>query len=80
MPYRSVQKLRYKLEYYLQKPIDWSSSHDRNALLYESADGLARLHSPFVTIDDTFILQEYFLPHNTFKSWWADLEVGNQIW
>lgn len=37
--------------------------------MYESAVPLARLYSPLIQIDDTFILQEYFVPQSNFMRW-----------
>ena len=41
----------------------------RNSMMYESAVPLAKLSSPLLNIDDTFILQEYFVPRKRFHRW-----------
>lgn len=43
-------------------------------MLYESAAPLARLYSPLLRIDDTFILQEYFVPRENFGAFVLDLK------
>jgi hypothetical protein len=40
----------------------------RNEVLWESALPLAKLYSPLVVVEDTFVLQEYFVPHNEFEA------------
>lgn len=42
-------------------------------MLYESAVPLARLYSPLLKNDDTFILQEYFIPKEKFRPFVIDL-------
>jgi len=41
----------------------------RNDVLWESALPLAKLYSPLVVLNDTFLLQEYFVPHDAFCKW-----------
>ena len=44
---------------------------DRNALMFESAAPLAQLYSPLFAMDDTFVLQEYFVPAARYADWIA---------
>jgi len=37
--------------------------------MYESATPLARFYSPFVELNDTFVLQEFFVPREKFSAW-----------
>jgi hypothetical protein len=47
----------------IQQPIDFSGgATDRNVLMYESAVPLAHLINDVIAVDDTFVLQEYFVP------------------
>jgi len=41
----------------------------KNELLYESATPMARLYSPLIVVNDSFILQEFFVPHRSFSAW-----------
>jgi FAD/FMN-containing dehydrogenase len=65
----TLQELRFTVERTLGTAFDWSQTNDRNGLMYESAVPLARLYSPLLHIDDTFILQEYFVPQKSFLRW-----------
>ncbi|ELR12262.1 FAD binding domain containing protein [Acanthamoeba castellanii str. Neff] len=65
----TLQELRFTVERTLGTAFDWSQTNERNALMYESAVPLARLYSPLLHIDDTFILQEYFVPQKSFLRW-----------
>lgn len=65
----TMQELRFTVERALGTAFDWSQTSERNALMYESAVPLARLYSPLLRIDDTFILQEYFVPPKSFLRW-----------
>ena len=49
--------------------MDWSDESERNSLIYESVEPLARLYSPFVTLNDSFVLQEFFVPIDSFGLW-----------
>lgn len=73
LPNGKVQKIRYKLESYMKKPIDCSGDiTTRNKLLYESAKPLSTLYNPLIYISDTHILQEFFIPandKNNFVDW-----------
>jgi hypothetical protein len=63
LPNQSVQKIRFNLETLIGKPLDFiSNSTSRNEFLYETAKPLATLYSPFVDLNKTHILQEYFVP------------------
>lgn len=70
MPSRLFQKLRFNIEKSSNKPIDIPNSFvDRNQLLYESAEPLAKMYSPIVDLNMTHILQEFFIPQKYFKKW-----------
>lgn len=75
MPLRVIQKIRYFVETYASKPLDWSGENDRNLLMYESAAPLARLYGGIVSLDHTFVLQEYFIPHDNFDKWMQAIRV-----
>ena len=62
----SIKKIRYQIEKTSDKPIDQNNNSSRNEILYESADPLAKLYSPFIELDKTHILQEYFIPNDKF--------------
>ena len=51
------------------KAVDLDTDAERNCLMYESAEPLARLYSPLFLMEDTFILQEYFVPKAGFAEW-----------
>ena len=53
------------------RALDWSEENERNQLIYESCEPLARLYSPFHKLEDTFILQEFFIPRDKFSTWMA---------
>jgi hypothetical protein len=75
LPIKSVQKFRYDLENATRKPLDVSSDIiERNQLLYESATPLANLVTIFVKLNQTHILQEFFVPDNAFLGWMAFLK------
>jgi FAD/FMN-containing dehydrogenase/SAM-dependent methyltransferase len=61
-----LREVRYALEHNLGVALDWTAVSDRNEMLFESAATLVRLYSPLVTVDDTFVLQEYFVPRACF--------------
>eukprot|EP00929_Paragymnodinium_shiwhaense_P054678 TRINITY_DN27413_c0_g1_i1.p1 TRINITY_DN27413_c0_g1~~TRINITY_DN27413_c0_g1_i1.p1 ORF type:complete len:1588 (+),score=423.13 TRINITY_DN27413_c0_g1_i1:99-4862(+) len=67
--YPSLKEARYALEARTGVAIDWSGADERNLLMYESAEPLAMLYEPLWRVDDTFILQEYFVPRSNFKKW-----------
>ena len=66
-----LKDLRYAKEESSGKALDWSQEDgaSRNQLLFESAVPLSRLYNPLVTKDDTFVLQEFFCPHDKFSQW-----------
>jgi len=53
----TLQELRFTVERALGAAFDWSAPTDRNSMMFESAVPLAKLYSPLLQIDDTFILQ-----------------------
>lgn len=65
----SLKEARYAVEHQRGAAIDISDDNERNLLMYESADSLARLRSPIFTADDSFVLQEYFVPRRNFTKW-----------
>ncbi|TEB18997.1 oxidoreductase [Perkinsus sp. BL_2016] len=75
MPLRIIQRFRYFVETHASKPLDWSGENDRNLLMYESAAPLARLYTGIVALDHTFVLQEYFIPHDNFGKWMSAIRV-----
>jgi len=67
-----LKEKRYAQEENSGKAIDWGSqgnSLTRNQLLYESAVPLSKLYEPLLKKDDTFILQEFFCPHDKMMDW-----------
>lgn len=71
MPLRLFQRMRYLVEDFTQQPLDWAGESDRNTLMHESAAPLAKLYNVFISVDDTFILQEYFVPDGGLQPWIA---------
>ena len=65
----SVKSLRSAIEKSAYQALDWTDDNDLNQLIYESAEPLAKLYSPIHSIEDTFILQEYFVPSVSLKAW-----------
>ena len=65
----SMKGLRPIIEGALDRALDWSDENERNQLIYESCEPLAHLYSPFHEVDDSFVLQEFFVPANKFSSW-----------
>ena len=65
------KEARYSKEESSGKALDWSKDDalTRNQLLFESAVPLARMYSPLLKRDDTFVLQEFFCPHHRFSEW-----------
>ena len=66
-----LKEARYAVERAAGKAIDLDSSSERNVLMFESAEPLARLYSPLFHMDDTFVLQEFFVPKANFGQWIA---------
>ena len=52
-----LKEARYAVERATGSAIDIDTSSERNNLMYESAEPLARLYSPLFEMDDTFVLQ-----------------------
>ena len=66
-----LKEYRYEKEENTGSALDWNQNDEasRNQLLFESAVPLSHLYNPLVTKDDTFILQEFFCPHDKFSQW-----------
>lgn len=61
---------RFLLEKIMGSSVDWDNSVlERNLMMFESARPLAELFQPLLQSDDTFVLQEYFIPKLRFKEW-----------
>ncbi|CAF4720218.1 unnamed protein product, partial [Rotaria magnacalcarata] len=43
--------------------------------MYESAKPMAILYQPLAIYNDTFILQEYFIPKPCFQQWYDQLKL-----
>ncbi len=67
-------ELRFEAERALGLALDWAPVATVNQLLFESATPLAQLYSPLLAFDDTFILQEYFVPANHFGGFFNALK------
>ncbi|CEO96569.1 hypothetical protein PBRA_005178 [Plasmodiophora brassicae] len=65
------RRMRTTVETLTGTPADWNldTAGERNSLLYESADPLAKLYTWVVHVDDTFVLQEYFLAFDQAAAW-----------
>lgn len=80
--------MRFALERQLGGALDWSNDVlQRNLLLYESVDPLAVLFNPLLAVDDTFVLQEYFVPRLGFADWiqgakavYNDILLDKEVW
>lgn len=80
--------MRFALERQLGGALDWSNDVlQRNLLLFESVDPLAVLFNPLLEVDDTFVLQEYFVPRRAFADWvqgakpiYRDVLDNKDIW
>jgi len=68
------RRIRFALEKIFARPLDLSLSSDRNTIMYESAKPMALLYQPLRLYDDTFILQEYFIPKQSFQQWYDRLK------
>mmetsp|Transcript_6374 Transcript_6374/g.9373 ORF Transcript_6374/g.9373 Transcript_6374/m.9373 type:complete len:1657 (-) Transcript_6374:302-5272(-) len=66
-----LKEFRYQKEENSGNALDWGQEDgaSRNQLLFESAVPISRLYNPLVTKDDTFVLQEFFCPHDKFLQW-----------
>ena len=65
----SGKAIRSTIENVTSQALDWSDENERNLLIYESCEPLARMYSPFHELDDTFVLQEFFVPAKNFSAW-----------
>eukprot|EP00927_Polykrikos_kofoidii_P039712 TRINITY_DN34044_c0_g1_i1.p1 TRINITY_DN34044_c0_g1~~TRINITY_DN34044_c0_g1_i1.p1 ORF type:complete len:1636 (-),score=267.52 TRINITY_DN34044_c0_g1_i1:22-4929(-) len=66
----TMREARGDIERIVGSAIDMPFSDcERNEILYTSADSLAELCSPLLKTDDTFVLQEYFVPLNFSSEW-----------
>jgi SAM-dependent methyltransferase len=72
-----LKSARFKQEEQSGSAVDFDDSTSRNSLLFESAAPLSRLYSPLVVVNDTFVLQEFFVPHDKFELW---LKAVKQIY
>ena len=64
-----LKEARYAVERATGKAVDVEMEAERNCLMFESAEPLARLYSPLFQMDDTFVLQEFFVPKQAFVPW-----------
>ena len=65
----STTSLRYIIERSSYQALDWTDDNDLNLLIYESAEPLAKLYSPLFKQEDTFVLQEFFVPASALHRW-----------
>jgi hypothetical protein len=77
--HRLFRSIRFTLEKLLARPLDLTFSTDRNTTMYESAKPMALLYQPLTYYDDTFVLQEYFIPKQFFEQWYNQLQSIIQI-
>ena len=65
------RQIRRLIEKFSRTPVDWNMGlvAERNLLLFESAQPLSKLYTWIISVDDTFILQEYFLPFDRAVQW-----------
>ena len=73
--HRPFRRIRFALEKIVARPLDLIYSNDRNTIMYESAKPMALLYQPLTYYDDTFILQEYFVPKENFQRWYEQLRA-----
>ena len=71
--HRLFRRVRFALEKAVARPLDLTFSTDRNTTMYESAKPMALLYQPLTYYDDTFVLQEYFIPKKYFQQWYTKL-------
>lgn len=71
--HRLFRRIRFALEKIAARPLDLTFSTDRNTTMYESAKPMALLYQPLTYYDDTFVLQEYFIPQENFQRWYQQL-------
>lgn len=72
---RLFRRIRFAFEKIFARPLDLSLSTDRNTTMYESAKPMALLYQPLKLYNDTFVLQEYFIPKPYFRQWYDQLKV-----
>ena len=72
---RLFRRIRFALEKIAARPLDLTYSTDRNTTMYESAKPMALLYQPLAYYDDTFVLQEYFIPKENFHQWYNPLKA-----
>jgi FAD/FMN-containing dehydrogenase len=67
----TAAEARFAYEHATGTALDWSvdARYERNSLVYEDAEPLGRLMDPMIVLDDTFILQEYFVPRDEVTEW-----------
>ena len=66
----SSKHVRRLIEDTKGEPLDlYNEDTDRNQIMYESATPLAKMYSPLFRINDSFVLQEYFIPNREFVNW-----------
>lgn len=67
-----LKDVRYYLEETNGKALDMPPHNfetTRNEVLYESATPLSKLYTPFLVGNDSFVLQEFFVPYGEFHEW-----------
>jgi hypothetical protein len=69
----ALRSLRYSVEKTTGQAIDMTGGTllTRNELLFESAVPLAKLYDELLVSDDTFVLQEFFVPQSKFEDFIA---------
>ena len=75
----ALRELRYSVEKTTGQAIDMTGNTllTRNELLFESAVPLAKLYDELLVSDDTFVLQEFFVPQKRFDEW---IELARPIY
>ena len=59
----ALGRVRPSIEALMGRAIDMKDDGaQRNELMFETAEPLGKLYSPLFQVDDTFVLQEYFVP------------------
>ena len=66
-----MKEVRFAIEGLTGQAIDMADETGvtRSELLFESAVPLAKLYEPMFVSDDSFVLQEYFVPAARFGEW-----------
>ena len=75
----ALRELRYSVEKTTGQAIDMTGGQSltRNELLFESALPLAKLYDSLLVSDDTFVLQEFFVPSPEFH---AFIELARPVY